>query len=333
MRDICLVNSDFKLSSVCFGTASFGEAHLPERLAFRLLDTWRDFGGNIIDTANVYGRWVDGTNLGEKIIGAWLAARGKASVQVATKCCHWDMNDPATPRVNAAAARADIEESLRTLGLDCVDICWLHRDDENKPVEEIIGFCEDLRRAGLIRYYGLSNWSAERITKAYEFCASQGYKGLVGVQNGHAASVVSPECAGDRTMLDYTAAQGDFHRKTGIAEFPYSAIGNGAFCRMDAAGVLVREGKIVSVANEGAISADFAKKYFFERNLRRYEILKGFALDAGISVFEACVAFHTSRDYTDIPVIATSKPERVSEIVTAADKFIPREIIAAIEAV
>ncbi|MBR4940429.1 MAG: aldo/keto reductase [Clostridia bacterium] len=335
MKRVRIKNFGSELSSVCLGTANFGEDRVPEKLAFRLLDVWKDLGGKVVDTANVYGSWVDGSNLGEKIIGKWLSDRGRHDITVATKCCHWGADDPGKPRVNMACARADIELSLRTLGLDYLEICWLHRDDPTMPVEEIVGFCEDLRKNGLIAAYGFSNWSADRINLAYEHCQKMGYSGLVGVQNGHSASVMSKEAAekGDPTMLYYSPGQGDFHRSSGIAEFPYSAIGNGVFCIMDAAGVEAEEGRLISVKNEDMISEDFAARWFSERNLKRYSLVKNYCRESGISVFDACVAFHTARDYIDIPVIATTRESRLLSLALGADAVMPVDLIRRIESI
>ena len=330
MKNLLLNNTDLSFSPICLGTAGFGGGKLDKNAAFRLLDVWRDLGGNVVDTANVYGRWEDGTNMGEKIIGQWLSERGKHALTVATKCCHWSPDAPGVSRVRKRCAKADLEESLGALGLDCADVCWLHRDDEDVPVEEITGFCEDLRNEGLIRYYGFSNWSAERANAAWEDCVRHGYKGLMGVQNGHSAPVLP---AGDPTLRCYTPDQGEFHRKSGIAEMPYSAIGNGAFCIMADAGVRVMNGEVISVGDESKISDEFAQRWFTERNLKRYGALSHYAGESGLTMLEACVAFHTGRDYTDIPVIATSRELGLYELCAAAEKRLPPEAIEAVESI
>ena len=332
MKTVNIKNFDTPCSNICFGTASFGDTKIPEASALRLLDVWKDVGGTLIDTANVYGRWVDGSNMGEKIIGKWLATRGKHSLTVATKCCHW--SEYGVSRVREHYAKADIEESLGALGLDCADICWLHRDDEDVPVDEIVGFCEEFRSRGLIRSYGFSNWKADRVNAAYELCESKGYSGLMGVQNEHAASVLSADIPKwEPTVYAYTPDQGEFHRRSGIAEIPYSAICNGVFCIMDAADVRVMGGKIVSVGDESKINDDFATRWFSERNLKRYGILRHYARELGMSMFEACVAFHTSRDYVDIPIIATSRELGVYELAAASERVLPQDVIDEIEGI
>ncbi|MBQ1224001.1 MAG: aldo/keto reductase [Oscillospiraceae bacterium] len=332
MKTLKIKNFDIPCSNICLGTAGFGGSKIPEESALRLLDVWKDVGGTIVDTANVYGRWVDGSNMGEKIIGKWLATRGKHSLTVATKCCHWSSDAPEVSRVREHYAKADIEESLGALGLDCADICWLHRDDEDVPVDEIVGFCEEFISRGLIRSYGFSNWKADRVNAAYELCLRKGHTGLMGVQNEHAASVLSADIPKwEPTVYAYTPDKGEFHRKSGIAELPYSAIGNGVFCIMDAADVRVMDGKVISVANESRITDDFAARWFSERNLRRYGILRHYARELGMSMFEACVAFHTSRDYTDVPIIATSRELGIYELAAASERTLPLEVINAIE--
>ena len=332
MKTLKIKNLDFPCSVVCFGTAGFGDTKIPEAAALRLLDVWKDVGGTIVDTANVYGRWVDGTNMGEKIIGKWLASRGKHSLSVATKCCHWASESPEVSRVREHFAKADIEESLGALGLDCADVCWLHRDDEDVPVDEIIGFCEEFISRGIIRSYGLSNWNTDRANAAFEHYKSKGYSGFIGIQNEHAASVLSSDIPKwEPTVYGFSPEQAEFHRMSGIAEFPYSAIGNGVFCIMDSADVKAENGKLVSVGDESRISSDFAARWFSERNLKRYSLLRHYARELGMSMFEACVAFHTSRDYVDIPIIATSRELGIYELAAASECSLPLEIINAVE--
>ncbi|MBQ5973967.1 MAG: aldo/keto reductase [Oscillospiraceae bacterium] len=334
MKTLSIPNAPGPVSALCFGTAGFGGERIPEERAFALLDLWRELGGILVDTANVYGRWVDGTNLGERIIGRWLASRGKRALTVATKCCHYDAKAPQVSRVREDCARRDIEESLSALGLDALDVCWLHRDDPAVPVAEIVGFCERLRDEGLIRSYGFSNWTADRLSAAWALCREKGYRGLMGVQNRHAAPVPSEAAlaAGDPTLVGFSGAQAAFHRGTGIAELPFSALGQGAFVRMARAGAEARNGRLVSVRDEAALGGDFARTWLSERNLRRYERMADFCAGSGMDMTAACVAFHTSRDYPDIPVAATSEPAHLRRLAAACDETLPAALIAAVEA-
>ena len=151
MRYVNLKDTDLKLSNICFGTGNFG-AGVEKETAFALLDEFVRLGGNFIDTANVYCRCVQGNgNSAERFLGEWLKSRGAyQDVVIATKGAHYDMEKPEISRVTEDAIRFDVEESMQTMGLDVLDFYWLHRDDEKKPVEEIIDILEALKKEGKI---------------------------------------------------------------------------------------------------------------------------------------------------------------------------------------
>lgn len=326
---------ELRVSNICFGTAGFGGGAIDEPTAFALLDLWRELGGNFADTANVYGRWTDGTNLGELIIGRYLASRGKSSLIVGTKGCHWSPDEPDRSRVREDCARRDIEESLRSLGIEAIPIYWLHRDDESRPIEEILGFCEKLRAEGKLLYYGFSNYSAYRLREAAECCRERGWSGFIGVQNRHFAPVYTEAAAAkqDKTLREYTPEEGEFHRSSGVAEMPYSSLAQGCFAKMSEAGVCVSGGRIVGEYDRKAISPEFEAKWFSPRTLSRYELLKAYADGAGLDMYQASVAFHTCRDYLDIPIAATSGAARLRALAAASKARIPAELINKIEAI
>ena len=81
---------------------------------------------------------------------------------VATKGAHYSFENPGRSRVNREDIRADLDESLRTLGTEVIDFYWLHRDDPEKPVEEIVDILEEMQKEGRIRYFGFSNYRTDR---------------------------------------------------------------------------------------------------------------------------------------------------------------------------
>ena len=149
MKYIQLNNTDLDVSRICLGTAGFGDK-LDQEKSFEVLDAFIRAGGNFIDTANVYCKWLEGHgNCSEQIIGKWLKDRGaEGKVIVATKGAHYSFEDPGRSRVNREDIRADLDESCRTLGKDEIDFYWLHRDDPEKPVEEIVDILEELKKEG-----------------------------------------------------------------------------------------------------------------------------------------------------------------------------------------
>ena len=122
MKYIKLRNTSLELSNICLGTASFG-TRLSEPEIFEILDAFIEAGGNFIDTANIYGKWAeDKLNHSEQIIGKWLKSRNSYNkIIIATKGGHFDFDTPHISRVNKEDIQKDIEESLKSLGLDCID--------------------------------------------------------------------------------------------------------------------------------------------------------------------------------------------------------------------
>lgn len=164
MKYIQLNNTELNISPICLGTAGFGDKSDLEK-SFEILNAFVWAGGNFIDTANVYCKWLKGHgNCSEQIIGKWLKESGmQGKVIVATKGAHYSFEDPGRSRVNKEDIRMDLDESCRTLGKDEMDFYWLHRDDPEKPAEEIVDILEELKKEGRIRYYGFSNYRTERL--------------------------------------------------------------------------------------------------------------------------------------------------------------------------
>lgn len=159
--------------SLALGTGHFG-TKLTEADAFAQLDRYAEFG-NFIDTARVYGDDPSGErSKSERIIGKWLRSSGMAGQMIlSTKGGHPTpgKNRAFTPRLHRDELYADVEGSLDFLGVDAIDLYFLHRDDTSLPVGEILETLEEMRRKGLIRFYGCSNWTVERITAAAAYAA------------------------------------------------------------------------------------------------------------------------------------------------------------------
>jgi aryl-alcohol dehydrogenase-like predicted oxidoreductase len=136
--------------------------------AYALLDSWVDHGGTLIDTAAVYSDWIPGERgRAETVIGEWLKRSGKRNrVTLSTKGGHPPLDDMQYGRLDAASLRHDVEQSLRRLGADHIDLYLLHRDDLKVPVAEIFGVLDVFVRAGKIGGTGVSNWDVSRISQA-----------------------------------------------------------------------------------------------------------------------------------------------------------------------
>lgn len=152
--------SDLDVFPLALGTNSFGWTASPEASA-AILDAFVAGGGNFIDTADSYSYWIPGNSGGEAeaIVGDWLAARRcRPDVIVATKVSGL----PSYAGLKAANIAAAVEQSLRRLRTDYIDVYYAHYDDPGTPFEESVSAFDGLIRRGVIRYVGLSNYSAER---------------------------------------------------------------------------------------------------------------------------------------------------------------------------
>lgn len=169
--------SDLAVSPICLGTNVFGWT-ADEPTSFAVLDAFLDAGGNFIDTANVYSAWVPGLSGGdsETVIGRWLAKRGRRDdVVIATKV--GKAGKPGGPferGLSRDLIRTEIEESLRRLQTDYVDLYYSHEDDPDTPLDETAAAFDELVREGKVRVLGASNFSADRLQAALDVSAAEG---------------------------------------------------------------------------------------------------------------------------------------------------------------
>ena len=163
-----LGQSAIHTAPLAFGGNVFGWT-VEKARGFELLDAFVDEGFTLIDTADVYSKWVDGHEGGESetMIGEWLAARGRRDrVQIATKV---GMMGPLT----AADIAASIDASLKRLQTDYVDLYYSHKDDADTPLDETLEAYAKLIQAGKVRAIGASNYAAGRLEQALKVSADK----------------------------------------------------------------------------------------------------------------------------------------------------------------
>ena len=157
-----------KVSSLCFGTWRFakesgGVVETDRETAHELLDACWEHGINFIDTANVYG---DPSGTSEEWIGDWLADYDREDVVLASKVYFgWD-DSPNGSGLSRKHIRAQIEGTLDRLGTDYLDLYYIHRWDDETPIEETLSTLNDLVREGKVNYLGASSMAAWKLTKA-----------------------------------------------------------------------------------------------------------------------------------------------------------------------
>ncbi|SEL72756.1 Predicted oxidoreductase [Chitinophaga rupis] len=170
-----LGRSELTVAPLAFGGNVFGWT-VDEPNSFKLLDAFTGAGFNLIDTADVYSKWVSGNKGGESetIIGNWLKQSGKREqVIIATKV-GGEMG-PQQKGTSKAYITKAVEDSLRRLQTDYIDLYQTHFDEETTPVEETLATYAELIKAGKVRVIGTSNMSPERLTLSLHNSEDYGY--------------------------------------------------------------------------------------------------------------------------------------------------------------
>lgn len=174
--------STLSVTPLCLGTNVFGW-NMDEAASFAVLDAFVAAGGDFIDTADVYSAWKPGNQGGESetIIGNWLKARGgRERLVIATKV-GFKMGHGGEGLSAAYITRA-VEDSLKRLQTDYIDLYQSHTDDAGVPLEETLGAYAALIKAGKVRAIGASNYKNVRLSEAARISAAQGLPGYVCVQ-------------------------------------------------------------------------------------------------------------------------------------------------------
>ena len=168
-----LGRSELKTAPIIFGGNVFGWT-LDEQQSFEMLDAWLDAGFNMIDTADVYSRWAEGHQGGESeaVLGRYFRARGNRDrITLASKV---GMEMPGGKGLSRDWIMQAVEDSLKRLQTDHLDLYFSHRDDPDTPPEETLEAYQRLIEQGKVRYVAASNYSGERLEEAMRITGDNG---------------------------------------------------------------------------------------------------------------------------------------------------------------
>ncbi len=295
-----------KSSKILLGTAYFGDT-ISKVEAFAMMDAYYELGGRHIDTAHLYA---DGES--EKVVGKWLKDRKPADMFVSTKGGYYEPDLKELPRINEKEIRSDLEKSLNALGVPQIEFYWLHRDDENTPVSEIIELMNHLVEEGKIKKFGASNWRSERIFLANEYAKENNLMGFSASQIRFNPAY----CLGERGgLVGMDAKEFSFYRQNNMPVVAYSSQAKGFFSKMAEQG-------------EDSLSEKAKKRYFCEENLRRLEIIKKIAKMHHCSVASAVCGVLCSISEVDVfPVIGGRTVSQIADSMPGADITVSSEEI------
>ena len=292
-----LGTSPIAFRPIAFGGNVFGWT-ADEKQSFRLLDAFVDAGFTFIDTADVYSRWHPGNQGGESetIIGKWMAERGNRDrVIVATKF-GMDMGDGRVGLSRRWMMQA-VEDSLRRLKTDYIDLYQSHKDDPETPVEETLAGYAELIRQGKVREIGASNFEAPRLKAALEASRRDGLPRYQSMQPLY--SLVE--------RGTYEGALEDLCRAENLGVIPFYPLASGFLT-----------GKYRSKADlEGRTRAPRVEKYLNEGGLKVLDALDDVARRHGAKPVQVALAWLLARPGITAPIVSATTPEQLAEILAA----------------
>ena len=223
--DIQASGKVLKMSKFVFGGCSLTPMGNIEN-AFRALDRYMELGGNTIDTARVYGGFESFDN--EDIIGKWISSRrNRDKIILVTKGAHPPIGDMHSSRLSRECIFSDIDTSLRKLGVECVDIYFLHRDDPNMSVGEIIDTLDILVKQGKTKAIGASNWTADRIAQANEYALKNNKTPFTVSQIQWSLLKMTPRDMNDDTLVCMNREEYEKYLKINVPVMAYSSQAKG----------------------------------------------------------------------------------------------------------
>ncbi|MGG3467292.1 aldo/keto reductase [Neobacillus pocheonensis] len=307
MKRKTITGTELNCSVLSLGSLYFG-SKIDEVDSFRLLDSYFDRGGNFIDTAHCYANWLPvESSISEKTIGKWMKQRRiRNQVVVATKGAHPKFESMDVSRVRPQEILQDLNESLRHLQVDTIDLYWLHRDDPTYPIEEILGLLNDQVKAGKIRYFGCSNWTTERIRQATQYAIDHGIQGFCGNQMMWSLAEVDRTKLEDHTLVTMDEDMKQFHEKTQMSAIPYSSQAQGMFTKW--------ENKVYSLHDEKINSI-----YRSQENWERYERVHKVSEELSYSVTQVVLGYLLSQSFNTFPIIGCRSLEQLEESLKAVE--------------
>ena len=289
-------NTDLEISRINFGGNVFGWT-LDEKQSFNMLDAFVDAGFNFIDTADTYSWWVNGSGgQSETIIGNWLKARGNRSEMVIATKVGSETKEHGFD-ISKKYILKSVDESLKRLQVDHIDLYYTHFDDNKTPVEETLSAYDEVVKAGKVRYIAASNVSPERLAESLEFADKNNLPKYVALQPHY--NLV--ERKGYET--DYVSLV----EKYELSVFPYWAL---------AAGFLT--GKYRSEADfDKSVRGEGARKYLNQTGLAVLKALDEVAAKHQTKPATVSLAWLLAQPNITAPIVSATNETQLATLIKA----------------
>lgn len=234
---ITLANTNLSVYPLCLGGNVFGWS-ANEAESFAVLDAYLTAGGNFIDTADVYSEWKPGNKGGESetIIGNWMKARNnRHEMVIATKVSKMSTR----PGLSSANIKAALDDSLRRLQTDHIDLYYSHEDDEKVSLEETLGAYGEVIAAGKVHVIGASNYSGDRLREAAAISKANNLPLYAVVQNQYNVM--------DRQPFESDVAP--VVKELGMTSLPYYGLARGFLTGKYRPGITVESARAAGAAD------------------------------------------------------------------------------------
>lgn len=292
-----LGRTGLKVSELCLGTMQFGWT-ADESLSFDILTRAYESGINFIDTADIYSKWVDGNpgGVAETIIGKWIKEFKipRDSLVIATKVRGAMGNGPNDEGLSRLHIMQAVENSLRRLNIDAIDLYQTHSFDKDTPIDETLWALDDLLRQGKVRYIGASNYPAWRLMESLWVSDRNNLVRYDSLQPHY--NLAHRE--------EFERELADVCRRYEIGVIPYSPLAAGFLTgkyRMD-------EGEPASARAKGV-----SRRYFNERGWSVLATVEAIASELGKSVSQISLAWLLSDPLITSPIIGPRSLEQLKD--------------------
>jgi len=312
MDPLNLTGVDRPLTPIVLGTMTFGDS-VDEHAASEMIDDFLAAGGTGIDTANGYAGGRSESLLGRVLQGP------RDQVVLATKVGIPHPDADGAPPLSADGIHRCVAGSLHRLGVDHVDLLYLHQPDRSTPIAHTLDALQDLLTAGLIRAWGVSNYAAWQIAELRYSAAEIGVPGPVIAQQIY--NIVA-------TRLDDEYAE--YAHTTGLPTVVYNPLAGGLLTGKHAPEESPGTGRF----GDTRLGGMYRDRYWKNSVFAAVGALRTLAQDAGIPTAELALRWTIDRPVVNAVLIGGSRPDNIRANLTAVSKGpLPTEISEAVSAI
>lgn len=286
-----------------------------ESASFAVLDAFVEAGGNFLDSADMYSQWAPGNpgGVSEEIIGRWMKARrNRGRLIVATKVRTRMWEGPDGEGLSRPHIRRAVEDSLRRLQVETIDLYQCHWPDEDIPIEETLSVFGDLIASGKVRYVGASNYTAAQLEEARRVAGDKALARFVSLQP-HYNLVHRAEFEGALAALS---------ERDQIGVIPYSPLAGGFLTGK------YRRGQTMPDSQR----AEGAKSYMTERGFGVIDALDAVAKEHDTHVAAVALAWLLAKPAVTAPIIGANTPEQIADLLPAPELRLAADELAALDA-